>query len=132
MASPLPALSLLETRVLGVLAEKQHTVPDAYPLTLNALVSGCNQKTSRFPVMEVTDAEALQLGVALDSVGSARIVATVSSTMTWTAYEKRVRWARYVMAWSLPSSGPPDCVLGDAIGNATPLGNRLQHSGQSG
>src|SRR5437773_2511804 len=35
--SALPALSLLETRVLGVLVEKQHTVPDSYPLTLNAL-----------------------------------------------------------------------------------------------
>ncbi|MBK6601246.1 MAG: DUF480 domain-containing protein [Betaproteobacteria bacterium] len=53
----LPALSLLETRVLGVLAEKQHTVPDAYPLTLNALAAGCNQKTSRDPILNATDAE---------------------------------------------------------------------------
>ena len=53
----LPALSLLETRVLGVLIEKQHTVPDSYPLTLNALVSGCNQKTSRDPVLDATEAE---------------------------------------------------------------------------
>ena len=55
----LPALSLLETRVLGVLIEKQHTVADAYPLTLNALVAGCNQKTSRSPVIEADD-EAVQ------------------------------------------------------------------------
>jgi uncharacterized protein YceH (UPF0502 family) len=54
---PLPALSLLETRVLGVLVEKQHTVPDSYPLTLNAIVSGCNQKTARDPVIEAADAE---------------------------------------------------------------------------
>ena len=53
----LPALSLLETRVVGVLVEKRHTVPDTYPLTLNALVSGCNQKTSRDPVLEATEAE---------------------------------------------------------------------------
>src|SRR5260221_5259053 len=53
----LPALSLLETRVLGVLIEKQHTVPDAYPLTLNALVAGCSQKTSRNPVIEAGDEE---------------------------------------------------------------------------
>ncbi len=53
----LPALSLLETRVLGVLIEKQHTVPDSYPLTLNALLSGCNQKTSREPVLDATEAE---------------------------------------------------------------------------
>jgi uncharacterized protein len=60
-------LSLVEARVLGVLAEKQRTVPDTYPLTLNALVSGCNQKTSRDPVMDVSDAEAQQ---AIDSLKS--------------------------------------------------------------
>jgi hypothetical protein len=53
----LPVLSLLETRVLGVLVEKQHTVPDTYPLTLHALTAGCNQKSSRDPVLEATDAE---------------------------------------------------------------------------
>jgi len=57
MSAPLPALSLLETRVLGVLVEKQQTVPDAYPLTLNALVAGCNQKSSRDPVLDASDAE---------------------------------------------------------------------------
>ena len=55
---PIPELSLIETRVLGTLYEKQHTVPDSYPLSLNALVSGCNQKSSRSPVMEVTESEA--------------------------------------------------------------------------
>jgi hypothetical protein len=62
MANPLPPLSLLDTRVLGTLFEKQHTVPDSYPLTLNALVSGCNQKTSRSPVIEATEAE-VQAGI---------------------------------------------------------------------
>ena len=57
MSTPLPALSLLETRVLGVLVEKQHTTPDAYPLSLNALATGCNQKTSRDPVLDVSDAD---------------------------------------------------------------------------
>lgn len=57
MTTSLPALSLLETRVLGVLIEKQHTVADTYPLTLNALVAGCNQKTSRDPVLSTSDAE---------------------------------------------------------------------------
>jgi uncharacterized protein YceH (UPF0502 family) len=60
-----PSLSTVEARVLGVLAEKQRTVPDTYPLTLNALVAGCNQKSSRDPVMEVSDAQARQ---ALDSL----------------------------------------------------------------
>src|SRR5438445_13495481 len=57
MSSKVPALSLLETRVLGVLVEKQRTVPDTYPLTLNALAAGSSQKTSRDPVMSVTEAE---------------------------------------------------------------------------
>ena len=68
-------LSLLETRVLGTLYEKQHTVPDSYPLTLNSLVSGCNQKTSRSPVMEVTEAE---VQAALDSLKGANLVMETS------------------------------------------------------
>ena len=57
MQNQLAPLSLLETRVLGTLFEKSHTVPDSYPLTLNALVAGCNQKTSRSPVIEATESE---------------------------------------------------------------------------
>jgi uncharacterized protein YceH (UPF0502 family) len=53
----LPPLSLLETRIVGVLVEKQLTVPDTYPLTLNALVAGCNQKTSRDPVIDASEEE---------------------------------------------------------------------------
>jgi uncharacterized protein YceH (UPF0502 family) len=60
-----PILSLAEARVLGVLIEKQRTVPDTYPLTLNSLLAGCNQKTSRNPVMELTEA---QVQDALDSL----------------------------------------------------------------
>ena len=56
--SHLRALSPLEIRVLGVLSEKQRTVPDSYPLTLNSLVAGCSQKSSRNPIFEVSDAEA--------------------------------------------------------------------------
>lgn len=53
----IPALSLLKSRVLGVLIEKQHTVPDTYPLTRNAIIAGCNQKTSRYPVVNAGIAE---------------------------------------------------------------------------
>ncbi len=52
-------LSPLEARVLGVLVEKQATVPDTYPMSLSALVAGCNQKTARAPVIEATQAEVL-------------------------------------------------------------------------
>jgi len=51
------ALSLLEARVLGVLIEKAHTVPDSYPLSLNSLVGGCNQKTARDPVLNASESE---------------------------------------------------------------------------
>jgi uncharacterized protein YceH (UPF0502 family) len=75
MPTALPALSLLETRVLGVLAEKQRTVPDSYPLTLNSLVSGCNQKSSRDPVIEASEAE---VQAALDSLRSLSLIVETS------------------------------------------------------
>jgi uncharacterized protein YceH (UPF0502 family) len=71
MPFTVPLLSLLEARVLGVLVEKQHTVPDTYPLTLNALTAGCNQKSSRDRVLNATDAEAL---VAIDRLKSLSLV----------------------------------------------------------
>jgi uncharacterized protein YceH (UPF0502 family) len=71
MLHRLPVLSLLETRVLGVLCEKQHTVPDTYPLSLNALVAGCNQKTSRHPLIEVSEAE---VQAAIDSLKGPALV----------------------------------------------------------
>lgn len=70
-ATSVSALSALEARVLGVLAEKQRTVPDAYPLTLNALVAGCNQRSSREPVMAIGDAQAQE---ALDSLRGMTLV----------------------------------------------------------
>jgi uncharacterized protein len=54
-----------EARVLGTLMEKARTVPDTYPLSLNAVVTGCNQKTSRDPVSNLTEAQAQ---AALDSL----------------------------------------------------------------
>jgi len=69
--SPIPVLSLVETRVLGVLVEKELTVPDAYPLSLNALVAGCNQKTNRNPVIEVRETE---VQAAVDSLRTRALV----------------------------------------------------------
>lgn len=70
-------LSLLELRVLGVLVEKQHTVADSYPLSLNALLMGCNQKTARDPVINASEGELLAsidelkgLGLVIESSGS--------------------------------------------------------------
>jgi len=69
--TPLPTLSLLETRILGVLVEKERTVPDTYPLSLNALVAGCNQKNNRHPLMEARDAE---VQVAVDGLRGRSLV----------------------------------------------------------
>jgi uncharacterized protein YceH (UPF0502 family) len=71
------ALTPIEARVLSVLAEKQHTVPDTYPLSLNSLTSGCNQKTARAPVMNVTDAEVL---TAIDNLKRLSLVLEGSSS----------------------------------------------------
>lgn len=54
-----------EARALGVLVEKAFTTPDQYPLTLNALVNGCNQKSNRKPVVDYGQAEVM---VALDGL----------------------------------------------------------------
>jgi uncharacterized protein YceH (UPF0502 family) len=77
MSESLPVLSLAETRVLGTLVEKQRTVPDTYPLSLNALAAGCNQKTSRQPVLDLAEAEILQ---ALDGLKDAGLAVEVSGS----------------------------------------------------
>jgi len=61
--------------VLGVLMEKQQTVPDSYPLTLVALTAGCNQKSSRDPVLDVSEAEVQS---ALDSLKRLSLVLETS------------------------------------------------------
>lgn len=50
-------LSLLQTRVIGCLIEKEKTTPDQYPLTLNSLTTACNQKSNREPVMSLSEVE---------------------------------------------------------------------------
>jgi uncharacterized protein YceH (UPF0502 family) len=86
---PPPLLSPLEARVLGVLVEKQRAVPDTYPLSLNALTAGCNQKSSRDPVMEATEAE---VQAALDALRAASLVVESSGgrVMRYTHNMERV------------------------------------------
>jgi len=66
-----PPLSAAEARVLATLMEKARTVPDSYPLTLNSLQSGCNQKSSREPVMNLSEDEIAQ---ALDGLRDRSLV----------------------------------------------------------
>lgn len=77
-ASPLRALNFQErpltaeqARVLGTLMEKARTVPDSYPLTLNSLQSGCNQKSSREPVMNLSESD---IAEALDGLRERSLV----------------------------------------------------------
>jgi uncharacterized protein YceH (UPF0502 family) len=76
-----------EGRVLAVLVEKQHTVPDTYPLSLNALAAGCNQKTARDPVMELSEAEVL---LALEGLKERSLVFAVSGSRV-TRFEHNLR-----------------------------------------
>lgn len=74
---PLRTLTPLEARVLGVLLEKERTVPDTYPLSLNALTSGCNQKTARAPVMNASEADVQD---AIDTLKQLSLVFDASSS----------------------------------------------------
>ena len=72
-----PQLSLLEARILGVLVEKELTVPDIYPLSLNALTAGCNQKNNRNPVLNTSEVDVqaaidrlMPLSLVIESSGS--------------------------------------------------------------
>ena len=73
-------LDAVAIRVLGALVEKERTTPEYYPLSLNALVSACNQKTNRDPVMSLEEAEVMRAlerlrgaGVALQSADGGRV-----------------------------------------------------------
>lgn len=75
-----PTLSAHECRILGVLVEKAKTTPDAYPLSVNALVTGCNQKSNRDPLLDLTDleveetlAELQRKGLAIRVQGHGRV-----------------------------------------------------------
>ncbi len=74
---PWPAFPALEQRVLGVLVEKAKTTPDAYPLSLNGLTVGCNQKSNRAPVMNVNDD---QVEATLDALQQRGLVTKITGS----------------------------------------------------
>lgn len=91
------ALALLEARILGVLVEKEKTTPDAYPLTLNSLTSGCNQKSSRDPVMNVGESE---IQAALEELRGRTLVLE-----TYGASGRVLRYAQnFGKCYSLPAA----------------------------
>ncbi len=82
-------LNEVETRVLGSLVEKDITTPDYYPLSLNALINACNQKSNRDPVMDL-DEDAVR--DALHSLGEKRLAGPVSGADSRvTKYEHRLQ-----------------------------------------
>jgi uncharacterized protein YceH (UPF0502 family) len=80
-------LSAVEARVLGALMEKEITTPEYYPLSLNALVNACNQKSNREPVMELAEADVRGALFALEEMGLARTLAEARVSK----FEHRVR-----------------------------------------
>ena len=66
-------LDAAQVRVLGCLIEKQHTTPDAYPLTLNSLRLACNQSTNRDPVVDYDEATVREAAQRLGQRGLARL-----------------------------------------------------------
>jgi len=80
-------LDPIQTRVLGSLIEKEITTPEAYPLSLNALVNACNQKSSREPVLSLTGDEVRQ---ALHALEDDNLVSTLHDARV-PKYEHRIR-----------------------------------------
>ena len=69
------SLSLAEARVVGCLIEKEITTPEYYPLSLNALVNACNQKSNREPVMSLSEADVRSALFELENMGLVRVLA---------------------------------------------------------
>jgi uncharacterized protein YceH (UPF0502 family) len=80
-------LSPIEVRILGCLIEKQATTPDVYPMTLNTLLTACNQKTAREPVMHLEEGDVL---AALDG-----LIDKTLAALYQTSQSGRSRVARY-------------------------------------
>jgi uncharacterized protein len=91
-AAAADALDAVAVRVLGALIEKQHTTPDNYPLTLNALTAACNQTTAREPVMQLSEADVLS---GIDELTRRTLVRAVQRS------DSRVRRYRQAMSETL-------------------------------
>src|SRR5260370_19137902 len=80
-------LNEIECRVLGSLIEKEITTPEAYPLSLNALVNACNQRSSRDPVLQLREEEVRS---ALNDLSDENFVSTLHDSRV-PKYEHRIR-----------------------------------------
>jgi uncharacterized protein YceH (UPF0502 family) len=92
---PVRPLEATERRVLGTLIEKGKTTPDQYPLSLNAVVTGCNQKSNRDPVMTLDEEQVMraltslrQAGAVAEVYGSGKIPRYRHLAYEWFGVEK--------------------------------------------
>lgn len=102
-------LDSIERRVLGVLIEKAKTTPDAYPLSLNAVVTGCNQKSNRDPVMTLDEEQVTR---ALDSLRASGAVAEVYGN------GRLARYRHLAYEWLATDKEPPKevvAILGELL-----------------
>jgi len=86
-----PVLNLVEARILGALIEKDITTPEYYPLSLNALLNACNQKSNRDPVMNLGENAVRDALLALNEKGLAGPVSSADSRVP--KYEHRLQEA---------------------------------------
>jgi len=86
-----PVLNPVETRILGALIEKDITTPEYYPLSLNALLNACNQKSNRDPVMNLGENAVRDALLALNEKGLAGPVSSADSRVP--KYEHRLQEA---------------------------------------
>ncbi|NNG23357.1 YceH family protein [Telluria aromaticivorans] len=114
-AVPDPAvLNPLEIRVLAVLAEKEALTPDNYPMSLNAIVNGCNQLSSRDPIMQMTDEtvqDTLQrlierkLASAISQAGARVVKYEHRMRIKWTLEQDKVAVLSILMLRGLQTAG---------------------------
>ncbi len=83
-------LSAIDRRVLGVLAEKAKTTPDIYPMSLNAISTGCNQKSNRDPVMQLEPADVQESLDRLRDLGAVGIIE---------GYGRVAKYRHYLYEW---------------------------------
>ena len=83
-------LSAIDRRVLGVLAEKAKTTPDIYPMSLNAISTGCNQKSNRDPIMQLEPADVDESLDRLRQLGAVGIIE---------GYGRVAKYRHYLYEW---------------------------------
>jgi uncharacterized protein len=96
-APPITELTKGQRRVLGTLLEKAFTTPEAYPLTVKALTTGCNQKSNRYPMTDYTEDDVLEV---IDQVRQMGLVAVVHTESGRT--ERYRHYMRKRFTWSEP------------------------------